>query len=79
MRGRKRKLPDSFVPEKWATSSSESEYEVPIGVHYHKRRFSARTEESDVSGGKYKIYMLLIYKNINKIKLLKITMIFSRT
>lgn len=77
MRGRKRKLPENFVPAKWATSSSESEYDIPLDVRYPGNLLPGQVSESDNDGGNcncqvptYKASismnaLLFNYKNVN--------------
>ena len=47
MVGRKRKLPVNYYPENYDTSSSESEYEVPLSVPLNKKlRINYETDAS---------------------------------
>ena len=47
MAGRKRKFPPDYFPAKWPTSSSESDYDVPLSVPLHRRYVVSNTDESD--------------------------------
>ena len=46
--GRKRKLPKNYVPRQWSSSSSESEYDIPLSIPLSKRlRLSYDSSDSN--------------------------------